>query len=143
MKGMGKEGRERKEREGKGLVMPRSYCFLCTCISMPLLNIYFKQILCLQRYSRLLLLCCMCALRFTCSMVIVHTVFYNQKIYLCTLCAVSYIICSYQLKDTNIITNIVPLARASHVKWRYTKYLGFSFNAVKLVINVYSGVHPP
>jgi len=22
-----------------------------------------------------------------------------------------------------------PLARASHVKWRYTKYLGFSFLA--------------
>jgi len=31
-----------------------------------------------------------------------------------------------------------PLARASHVKWRYTKYLGFSFLAFfKALFNQY------
>jgi len=27
-----------------------------------------------------------------------------------------------------------PLARASHVKWRYTKYLGFSFITVESLL---------
>ena len=29
-----------------------------------------------------------------------------------------------------------PLARATHVKWRYTKYLGFSFLALAISISV-------